>query len=111
MSGGHFDYQQGYLIYIIEKLASDIRRSELAKVCEHPDADRWGYCPECLELPENVEIHLTLLIKDLEQMYELLYSYDYYMSGDSDESRFLKLIEERYGKVETITGIPEYQQP
>jgi len=72
MSGGHFDYNQRYLQYIVEQIERDL--------VSEPDyyGVRVIYQPEVLEVMKQVK-------EEAEALYQKIHDLDWVISGDSSE--------------------------
>lgn len=85
MSGGHFDYQESYLAYIAEQLEQDIRFNDVEYDNSKSNDTPYGFQHQ----PETVG-YLKSMVDELYRLQELLHAYDYAVSGDSSEERFLQ---------------------
>jgi hypothetical protein len=81
MSGGHFDYADNRLIGIIEQLEQDVKYNNVPY-----DVNKdtyYGY-----EHDEETIEYIKCMIQDIQQLKDLLHSYDYAASGDSNIEEF-----------------------
>jgi hypothetical protein len=85
MSGGHFDYRESYLGYIAEQLERDIECNDVEYDSSKPIDTPYGFQHQ----PETIE-YLKKMVDQLQRLQELLHEYDYAVSGDSSEERFLE---------------------
>lgn len=92
MSGGHFDYQENYLGYIAEQLENDIKYNEITYEISIPPDTPYGF----QHTAETVKF-MSLMIKELYKLEELLREYDYAVSGDSSKEDFLDKARSLYG--------------
>ncbi len=85
MSGGHFDYQESYLGYIVEQIEQDIEFNDI----EYDHFKRMDTPYGFQHRPETIE-YLKIMVDELNRLQKLLHEYDYAVSGDSSEERFLE---------------------
>jgi hypothetical protein len=69
MSGGHFDYKNHYIYDMIEQIETDIK-------CDNS------------QLSELTIEFMQKTLSKMRELSEILYDYDYMMSGDSSEDTF-----------------------
>lgn len=77
MSGGAFDYKDNELNYLQGMVAKEIGYIEY---CAN-DSD-YGYNPKTLE-------YMKAICSDLGKLAKAMHSLDYYLSGDTNEEKFI----------------------
>jgi len=82
MSGGHFNYDEVYLVHIAEQIEEDIA-SNIS------DTGYQRYIPETIA-------RLKTMAKGLYRLEELIHRYDYVANGDTSETHFLEKAREAY---------------
>jgi hypothetical protein len=103
MSGGHFDYEQHKINYIIESIEAQIDRSGREKTKE--ELKEWGgYDLEYYEkYPEEKFYHkysdetienFKLGVKKLKEAYIYAKRIDWLLSGDDGEETFIERLKE-----------------
>ncbi len=85
MSGGHFDYQDNYLVYIAEQLEKDIEFNDIEYDVSKSTDDSYGYQHQ----PETIQ-YMKLMVYELYKLKGLLREYDLAVSGDTSEQKFLE---------------------
>jgi hypothetical protein len=84
MSGGHFNYEDSQLLGFADQLEQDIKFNDVKFVDTiHADSP-FGYQLQ----PETLE-YVKLMVKDLRKLGKLLHEYDWFVSDDTSEERFL----------------------
>lgn len=106
MSGGHFDYNQKRIQYIIESIEEEIERN--GKKIEYPPEVR--YVGEW-ELEYNYEYPKDIIAEFKKGIYLLKQSYIYaqridkLLSGDDSEDSFRKRLKEELKEIENTKPI------
>ena len=93
MSGGHFDYQESSLGYIAEQLEQNIQFNDIEYDSSKPIDTPYGFQHQ----PETIG-YLKIMVDELRRLQELLHEYNYAVSGDSSEERFLEKARAVYRK-------------
>lgn len=88
MSGGHFDYQDQHMNYVIDILIKDIKTDG--------QIDKWGD-KHGFENPK-AKLYAKQMVRRLKKLEKALHSYDWYKSDDTDEEFFIQEYENIYAK-------------
>ena len=99
MSGGHFDYDEGYIDGIVETLEHDLER--MVEVWDEPGKEVPFLKPEEKD-PVRFLIHI------LKAGRELAHEYDYYVSDDTSQKDFLDAYQK--AKFECVRALRLYSK-
>lgn len=89
MSGGRFDYNENFIMDIIQSIKQDIEHNNVTwKEAEDKKLDHYGY-----QLSEDIIKLMNETTKQLEHIYKVLHQYDLLVSGDICEKDFRKELE------------------
>lgn len=97
MSGGRFDYNDGYLDDIASELECDIETNDNV---EHGNWNSPDYVREGNHSSERTVHFMRRMVNDLHRLGELLHAYDWYVCGDTNEEDFIECAEKIYGECE-----------
>jgi hypothetical protein len=105
MSGGHFDYNQTHIQYIIESIEDVIEKN--GKKIEYENGDspsEWdsGYY---YEYPKDIIAEFKKGIYLMKQAYIYTQRIDYLLSGDDGENSFRKRLKEDLKEIEHLKPI------
>jgi len=82
MSGGHFEYEDQKIDYVLDQLKRDFNRAK------NPKEDEWGYT---FGFDEKKTFKAVQNMIKIGKIYEkMLHAYDWFISADTCEETFLK---------------------
>ena len=91
MSGGHFDYKDFYFEDIASTLENDVLNNLIPYDIDAEDERAHGY-----QLSDESLTYIRTMVGNLRMLRDLLHTYDYMVSGDSSEDRFLIIARAMY---------------
>ena len=91
MGGGRFEYSERYLEEIAIQIEQDIKYNSVPHDIYNSVDTVHGY-----QLTPDSIFYMKKMISDLKNMNALLKSYDYIVSGDSEEKQFLEKAKDYY---------------
>ena len=105
MSGGHFDYNQSRIQYIIESIEEEIERNG-KKIEYEPGINRGEWELEYnYEYPKDIIAEFKKGIYQLKQAYIYAQRIDKLLSGDDSEDSFRKRLKEDLKEIEHLKPI------